>query len=74
MRIYLICLQVEVAPILVPYFHKLTKSELHAILTGGFATVAGSILAIYISFGVSLDQLFLLGNRPTYSMVLTLYK
>ena len=48
--------KVEVAPILVPYVKKLTRSELHAILTSGFATVAGSILALYISFGVRLLQ------------------
>lgn len=30
----------------------MTKSELHAIMTGGFATIAGSVLAAYISFGV----------------------
>ena len=31
----------------------MTKSELHAVLTGGFATVAGSVMAAYISFGVN---------------------
>ena len=31
----------------------MTKSELHAVLTGGFATVAGSVLAAFISFGVN---------------------
>lgn len=30
----------------------MTKSELHAVMTGGFATIAGSVLAAYISFGV----------------------
>lgn len=36
-----------------PYLSDLTKSEMHAIMAGGFATVAGSVLAAYISFGVS---------------------
>ncbi|PNF32372.1 hypothetical protein B7P43_G10102 [Cryptotermes secundus] len=36
-----------------PYLNDLTKSEMHAIMAGGFATVAGSVLAAYISFGVS---------------------
>ena len=31
----------------------LTKSEIHAVMTGGFATIAGTVLAAYISFGVS---------------------
>ena len=32
-------------------------SELHAIMTGGFATIAGSVLAAYIEFGVSASHL-----------------
>lgn len=41
------------APLLIkPYIPIMTKSELHAVLTGGFATVAGSVMAAYISFGV----------------------
>ncbi|KAJ9591156.1 hypothetical protein L9F63_002311 [Diploptera punctata] len=35
-----------------PYIKDLTKSELHAIMTEGFATVAGSVLAAYISFNI----------------------
>jgi nucleoside permease NupC len=34
-----------------------TPSEIHCIMTGGFATVAGSVLAAYISMGVSASQL-----------------
>ncbi|KAJ9591155.1 hypothetical protein L9F63_002310, partial [Diploptera punctata] len=46
------------SPLLVkPYLKDLTKSEMHAIMTGGFATVAGSVLAAYISFGVSAAHL-----------------
>ena len=33
--------------------NKLTRSELHAIMTGGFATVAGSYMAVLIQVGVS---------------------
>ena len=32
-------------------------SELHAIMTGGFATIAGGVLAAYIEFGVSASHL-----------------
>jgi concentrative nucleoside transporter, CNT family len=41
------------APLLIkPYVPTATMSELHAIMTGGFATIAGGVLAAYISFGV----------------------
>lgn len=33
-----------------PYLDKLTMSELNAMMTGGFATIAGSVLAVYIGF------------------------
>uniref|UniRef100_A0A1B0DND1 Uncharacterized protein n=1 Tax=Phlebotomus papatasi TaxID=29031 RepID=A0A1B0DND1_PHLPP len=42
------------SPLLIrPYLKKLTLSEMHAIMTSGFATVAGSVLAAYISFGAN---------------------
>ncbi len=40
-----------------PYLEDMTLSELHAVMTGGFATIAGSVLAAYISFGVSASHL-----------------
>ncbi|XP_063235211.1 uncharacterized transporter YutK-like [Bacillus rossius redtenbacheri] len=41
------------APLLIQtYLKDLTRSEMHAIMTGGFSTVAGTVLAAYISFGV----------------------
>jgi CNT family concentrative nucleoside transporter len=37
------------APLMVrPFISKMTQSELTAVMTGGFATVAGGILAIYV--------------------------
>lgn len=37
------------APLLVrPYLEKMTKSELNAIMTGGMATIAGSVLFAYV--------------------------
>ncbi|KAL3931744.1 MAG: hypothetical protein SGARI_004132 [Bacillariaceae sp.] len=35
-----------------PYVATMTASELHCIMVGGFATVAGSVFGIYISFGI----------------------
>ena len=46
------------APLLVkPYINKMTKSELTAIMIGGMATVAGGVMAGYISMGVDAGHL-----------------
>ncbi|XP_076439690.1 solute carrier family 28 member 3-like isoform X2 [Babylonia areolata] len=46
------------APLMIrPFMEKMTKSELHAIMTGGFATVSGSVLGSYITFGVKASYL-----------------
>jgi len=46
------------APLLIrPFLPTMTKSELHAVMTGGFSTIAGGVLAIYISFGVPASHL-----------------
>ncbi|XP_075067160.1 solute carrier family 28 member 3 [Mixophyes fleayi] len=46
------------SPLLIrPYLEHLTKSEIHAVMTAGFATIAGSVLGAYISFGVSSSHL-----------------
>ncbi len=39
------------APLVVrPFIERMTKSELMALMTGGMATIAGSVLAAYVSF------------------------
>ena len=46
------------APLIIkPYIPLMTKSELFAIMTGGFATIAGAVLAAYINFGVNATHL-----------------
>ncbi|KAL5006943.1 hypothetical protein ScPMuIL_015749 [Solemya velum] len=40
-----------------PFLEKMTKSELHAVLTGGFATIAGSVMAAYIQINVPANHL-----------------
>jgi len=46
------------APLLIkPYLATMTLSELHAVMTGGFATIAGGVMAAYISFGVAAEHL-----------------
>jgi len=39
------------APLVVrPYIEAMTDSELNAMMTGGFATIAGTVLALYLGF------------------------
>ncbi|CAH1792459.1 unnamed protein product [Owenia fusiformis] len=46
------------APLMIrPLIKDMTRSELHAVMTGGFATIAGSVLAAYILFGVPANHL-----------------
>lgn len=46
------------APLLVkPYINRMTKSELTAIMVGGMSTVAGGVMAGYISMGVNAGHL-----------------
>lgn len=42
------------APLLVrPYLNSMTKSELMAVMVGGFATIAGGVMAAYVGMGIS---------------------
>lgn len=42
------------APLLIrPYLPDMTRSEVFAVMTGGFATIAGSVMGAYIAYGVS---------------------
>ncbi|XP_061395990.1 solute carrier family 28 member 3-like [Musca vetustissima] len=43
----------ESAVLIRPYVKLLTASEIHSIMVSGFATVSGSVLAAYLSFGAS---------------------
>ncbi|XP_012930001.1 sodium/nucleoside cotransporter 2 isoform X2 [Heterocephalus glaber] len=46
------------APLLIrPYLADMTLSEMHAVMTGGFATIAGSVLGAFISFGIDAPSL-----------------
>ncbi|XP_060073867.1 solute carrier family 28 member 3-like [Ylistrum balloti] len=46
------------APLLIrPFLKDMTNSELHAVLTGGFATIAGSVMAAYIAIDVPANHL-----------------
>lgn len=42
------------APLLVrPYLNTMTHSELMAVMVGGFATIAGGVMAAYVGMGIS---------------------
>ena len=46
------------APLLIrPYVGTMTMSELMAVMTGGFATIAGGVLAAYVGMGVPAGHL-----------------
>ena len=47
----------ESALMVKPYIAKMTQSELHALMTGGFATIAGGVLGAYLSFGIPAEHL-----------------
>ena len=46
------------APLMVrPYIESMTRSELMAMLTGGMATISGSVMAAYVGLGVDAGHL-----------------
>jgi len=46
------------APLLVrPYLGKMTASEIHAVMTGGYCTIAGGVFALYVAYGVPPEHL-----------------
>lgn len=49
--------QTEAPLVIRPYISKMTQSELMAVMTCGFATVAGGVLAAYVRFGVDAGHL-----------------
>lgn len=49
--------QTEAPLVVKPYVNKMTKSELMALMTGGFATIAGGVLVAYVAFGISAGHL-----------------
>lgn len=49
--------QTEAPLVIKPYLPRMTRSELFAVMVGGMATVAGSVLAGYVALGVELRYL-----------------
>ncbi len=49
--------QTEAPLVIRPYISSMTISELNAIMIGGFATMAGGVLAAYVEMGISAKHL-----------------
>ena len=49
--------QTEAPLVIKPYLTTMTRSELMALMVGGMATIAGGVLAAYVSFGISAGHL-----------------
>lgn len=49
--------QTEAPLVIKPFVKAMTTSELMAVMVGGFATVAGGVMAAYVSFGISAGHL-----------------
>lgn len=46
------------APLVIrPYLDEMTKSELNAVMVGGFATISGGLLAAYVGLGIDAGHL-----------------
>ncbi|XP_067650598.1 solute carrier family 28 member 3-like [Haliotis asinina] len=53
-----ICVGMVEAPLMIePFIATMTISELHAVMTGGFATISGELLGAYTGFGVAASHL-----------------
>jgi CNT family concentrative nucleoside transporter len=49
--------QTEAPLVILPYIGTMTRSELMALMTGGMATVAGGVMAAYVSYGANAGHL-----------------
>ncbi|MFQ6114549.1 MAG: NupC/NupG family nucleoside CNT transporter [bacterium] len=49
--------QTEAPLVIRPYVAGMTMSELMAVMTGGFATIAGGVMAAYVRFGIDAGHL-----------------
>lgn len=49
--------QTEAPLVILPYLPKMTQSELMSVMVGGFATVAGGVMAAYVGMGINAGHL-----------------
>ena len=55
----MIFFQTEAPMLLRPFLNHMTRSELHTVMTCGFASISGGILGAYVQFGVGVSLSFL---------------
>ncbi len=61
--------QTEAPLVIKPYLRRMTRSELLALMTGGMATIAGGVLAVYSEFGRANGHPELAGHLLTASLI-----
>lgn len=61
--------QTEAALLIEPALATMTESEIHSVMTAGFACIAGSLFAAYIAFGVFSITLVLKTNVSIFRHV-----
>ncbi|MFN0066881.1 MAG: NupC/NupG family nucleoside CNT transporter [Limisphaerales bacterium] len=61
--------QTEAPLVVQPYLKSMTRSELMALMTGGMATIAGGVGAVYASLGVAAGEANMAGHLLTASVM-----
>lgn len=61
--------QTEAPLVIRPYLARMTRSELLALITGGMATIAGGVGAVYVALGVRAGEPDMAGHLLTASVM-----
>jgi CNT family concentrative nucleoside transporter len=61
--------QTEAPLVIKPYLPRMTRSEILAMMTGGMATIAGGVLAVYVKFGENAGVPDMAGHLLTASVM-----
>ena len=61
--------QTEAPLVIKPYVARMTRSELLCLMTGGMATIAGGVLAVYVSMGTAAGHPDIAGHLLTASVL-----
>jgi len=61
--------QTEAPLVIKPYIPRMTRSELLCLMTGGMATIAGGVAAVYAAFGAKAGHPEVAGNLLTASVL-----
>lgn len=61
--------QTEAPLVIKPYVSKMTRSELMCLMTGGMATIAGGVAAVYVKMGMDAGHKDIAGHLLTASVL-----